>query len=66
MIDLRLLRGESTDAVDALLRADEERRSATQRFESLRAEQKSLSKRVPKATGEERTDLLLRTKELAA
>ena len=78
MIDLRLLRdnpdrirasqrlrGESTGAVDALLRADEERRSATQRFEALRAEQKSLGKRVPRATGEERTALLARTKELA-
>jgi seryl-tRNA synthetase len=78
VIDLRLLRddpelirasqrlrGESTDLVDALLRADEERRAATQRFESLRAEQRSLSKQVPKASGDERTALLARTKELA-
>ena len=79
MIDLRLLRedpelvrasqrlrGESTVAVDDLLRADEERRAATQRFEAVRAEQKSLGKQVSKATGDERAALLARTKELAA
>ncbi|SNY58469.1 serine--tRNA ligase [Paractinoplanes atraurantiacus] len=79
MIDLRLLRddpdrirasqrvrGESTELVDDLLRADEARRSATQRFEAMRAEQKSLSKQVPKASGDERAALLARTKELAA
>ncbi|MFI5936176.1 serine--tRNA ligase [Actinoplanes sp. NPDC051494] len=78
MIDLRLLRedpelirasqrvrGESTDKVDALLRADEERRAATQRFESVRAEQKSLGKQVSKASGDDRAALLARTKELA-
>ncbi|MBG0560642.1 serine--tRNA ligase [Actinoplanes aureus] len=78
MIDLRLLRedpelirasqrlrGESTDAVDTLLRADEERRAATQRFEAVRAEQKSLGKEVAKASGDERAALLARTKELA-
>ncbi|GAB2580729.1 serine--tRNA ligase [Paractinoplanes abujensis] len=79
MIDLRLLRddpdrirasqrlrGESTEVVDVLLRADEARRSSTQRFEALRAEQRSLSKQVPKASGDERVALLARTKELAA
>jgi seryl-tRNA synthetase len=79
VIDLRLLRedpelvrasqrlrGESTLAVDDLLRADEERRAATQRFEAVRAEQKSLGKQVSKATGDERAALLARTKELAA
>ncbi|GAA2636071.1 serine--tRNA ligase [Paractinoplanes durhamensis] len=79
MIDLRLLRedpelirasqrlrGESTELVDDLLRADEERRAATQRFEAIRAEQKSLSKQVPKASGDEKTALLARTKDLAA
>jgi seryl-tRNA synthetase len=78
VIDLRLLRddpelirasqrlrGESTELVDDLLRADEERRAATQRFEALRAEQKTLSKQVPKASGDERVALLARTKELA-
>jgi seryl-tRNA synthetase len=79
VIDLRLLRedpdlirasqrlrGESTEVVDALLRADEERRAATQRFEAVRAEQKALSKQVPKASGDERAALLARTRELAA
>jgi seryl-tRNA synthetase len=79
VIDLRLLRedpdlirasqrlrGEPTSAVDDLLRADEERRAATQRFEAVRAEQKSLGKQVAKASGDERAALLARTKELAA
>ena len=79
MIDLRLLRddpelirasqrvrGESTEVVDELLRADEARRSATQRFEALRAEQRSLSKQVPRSSGDERVALLARTKELSA
>jgi seryl-tRNA synthetase len=78
VIDLRLLRedpelfragqrlrGESTEVVDQLLRADEERRAATQRFEAVRAEQKSLGKQVAKASGDERAALLTRTKELA-
>ncbi|GIE80825.1 serine--tRNA ligase [Actinoplanes philippinensis] len=78
MIDLRLLRedpdlirasqrlrGESTELVDALLSADEERRAATQRFETVRAEQKSIGKEVAKASGDERAALLARTKDLA-
>jgi seryl-tRNA synthetase len=78
VIDLRLLRenpdlirasqrtrGESTSLVDDLLSADEARRAATQRFEAVRAEQRSLGKQVPKATGDERVALLARTKELA-
>ncbi|MEJ3742407.1 serine--tRNA ligase [Actinomycetes bacterium KLBMP 9797] len=79
MIDLRLLRedpdalrasqrarGESESAVDDLLRADEQRRAAVQRFEALRAEQKSLGKQVSQARGDERAALLTRTKELSA
>jgi seryl-tRNA synthetase len=79
VIDLRLLRenpdlirasqrlrGESTSKVDDLLRADEERRAATQRFEAVRAEQKSLGTAVARAQGEERAALLARTKELSA
>ncbi len=79
MIDLRLLRedpdtvrasqrlrGDSVDAVDDLLRADESRRSAVASFEALRAEQRQLGKLMPKATGDERTALLARTKDLAA
>jgi seryl-tRNA synthetase len=79
VIDLRLLRddpdtvrasqrarGESAAVVDQLLRADEARRAAVQRFETLRAEQKQLGKQMPRATGAEKTALLARTKELAA
>jgi seryl-tRNA synthetase len=79
VIDLRLLRedpaavrasqrarGESESVVDELLRTDEERRSAMQAFEALRAEQKSLGKQVSQAKGEEKAALLARTKELSA
>jgi seryl-tRNA synthetase len=78
VIDLRLLRedpellrasqrarGESEGAVDALLAADESRRSAVAEFEALRAEQKQLGKLMPAARGEERDTLLVRTKELS-
>ncbi|MFJ3934208.1 MULTISPECIES: serine--tRNA ligase [unclassified Streptomyces] len=71
MIDLRLLRedpdrvrasqrarGEDVDLVDALLLADERRRSSGLRFDELRAEQKSLGKLIPKASPEERAELL--------
>ncbi|HLV58579.1 MAG TPA: serine--tRNA ligase [Natronosporangium sp.] len=79
MIDLRLLRedpdtvrasqtarGEPVEAVDALLRADVARREAVQRFEALRAEQKQLSKRLPKVSGAEKAELIERTRDLAA
>jgi seryl-tRNA synthetase len=79
VIDLRLLRddpdrvrasqrarGESEAAVDTLLAADVARREAVTAFETLRAEQKQLGKQMPKATGDERTALLARTKALAA
>ncbi|HQR26011.1 MAG TPA: serine--tRNA ligase [Nocardioides sp.] len=79
MIDPRLLRddpdrvragqakrGLSTDVVDQALVADEARRSAIGAFEALRAEQKQLGRRVATAAGEEKTALLVRTRELAA
>ncbi|MFD9221357.1 serine--tRNA ligase [Streptomyces sp. NPDC060064] len=79
MIDLRLLRedpdrvrasqrarGEDVDLVDALLSADERRRSSGLRFDELRSEQKSLGKLIPKATPEERADLLKRAEQLKA
>jgi seryl-tRNA synthetase len=79
VIDLRLLRddpdavrasqrarGESESRVDDLLRADEERRAAVQRFEAVRGGQKTLGKQVSQAKGDERAALLARTKELAA
>jgi len=52
--------------VDALLSADERRRSAVSRADSLRGEQKALGKQVGRAQGEERTALLAKGKELAA
>ncbi|MFB7707258.1 hypothetical protein ACFC0H_35915, partial [Streptomyces niveus] len=79
MIDLRLLRddpdrvrasqrarGEDVAVVDALLSADERRRASGVRFDELRNEQKTLGKLVPKATGDEKTELLARTRELSA
>jgi seryl-tRNA synthetase len=78
VIDLRLLRedpdrvrasqrarGEDVGLVDALLSADERRRSSGTRFDELRAEQKQLGRLIPKAQGEEKTSLLARAKELA-
>jgi seryl-tRNA synthetase len=59
-------RGESVTLVDDLLRADEARRAAVHAFETLRAEQKDLGKQVSRASGEEKQDLLTRTKQLAA
>ena len=58
-------RGEDVDLVDALLSADERRRSSGSRFDELRNEQKTLGKQIPKAQGEEKTALLQRTKVLA-
>ncbi|MFI1799726.1 serine--tRNA ligase [Streptomyces sp. NPDC020379] len=79
MIDLRLLRedpdrvrasqrarGEDVDVVDALLSADERRRSSSVRFDELRSEQKSLGKLIPKAAGDEKAELLKRAGELSA
>ncbi|MBZ4323108.1 serine--tRNA ligase [Streptomyces huiliensis] len=79
MIDLRLLRedpdrvrasqrarGEDVDIVDALLSADERRRSSGVRFDELRAEQKALGKLIPKAAGDEKAELLKKAGELSA
>ena len=52
--------------MDALLSADDRRRSAVSRADSLRAEQKALGKQVGRAQGDERTALLAKAKELAA
>ncbi|MFF0075168.1 serine--tRNA ligase [Streptomyces sp. NPDC005494] len=77
MIDLRLLRedpdrvrasqrarGEDVALVDALLSADELRRSSGVRFDELRSEQKSLGKLIPKASPEERAELLKKADQL--
>ncbi|MFI9381027.1 serine--tRNA ligase [Kutzneria sp. NPDC052558] len=79
MIDLRTLRenpeavrasqrarGEDPSLVDELLSADERRRSAVSRADSLRGEQKALGKQVGRAQGDERAALLTKGKELAA
>ncbi|GAA3373145.1 serine--tRNA ligase [Streptomyces sannanensis] len=79
MIDLRLLRedpdrvrasqrarGEDVEIVDALLSADERRRSSGVRFDELRSEQKSLGKLIPKAGAEEKAELLRKAEQLKA
>ncbi|MCT7355775.1 serine--tRNA ligase [Streptomyces sp. 15-116A] len=79
MIDLRLLRedpdrvrasqrarGEDVALVDALLSADERRRSSGVRFDELRAEQKALGKLIPKAAGDEKAELLKKAEQLKA
>lgn len=59
-------RGEGVDVVDALLSADERRRSSSVRFDELRSEQKSLGKLIPKASGDEKAELLKKAGELSA
>jgi seryl-tRNA synthetase len=79
VIDLRLLRedpdrvrasqrarGEDVALVDALLSADERRRSSGLRFDELRSEQKALGKLIPKASGDEKAELLKKAGELSA
>src|SRR6478735_1631811 len=79
MIDPRILRDEpdrvraaqakrglSDEVVDRALSADAARRAAIAAFESKRAEQKQLGKQVAQAQGEEKQQLLTRTKTLAA
>ncbi|MGQ0482266.1 MAG: serine--tRNA ligase [Pseudonocardia sp.] len=78
MIDLKVLRerpdhvrasqrarGADPAAVDAVLAADERRRSAVGRADTLRAEQKQLGKRIGRAGADERPALLVAGKELA-
>jgi seryl-tRNA synthetase len=59
-------RGEDEGAVDALIEADERRRKAVATADALRAEQKTLGKRVGQARGAEREALLAQAKQLAA
>lgn len=58
-------RGASVELVDRVLAADEARRTSIAAYERKRAEQKALSKQIPKAQGAEKQELLARTKELA-
>ncbi|GHD85050.1 serine--tRNA ligase [Streptomyces naganishii JCM 4654] len=59
-------RGEDVALVDSLLSADERRRSSGVRFDELRAEQKALGKLIPKASGDEKAELLKKAGQLAA
>ena len=58
-------RGESAELVDQVLAADADRRAAVGKFEAVRAEQKSLGALVAKAQGDEKQELLAKTKVLA-
>ncbi len=60
------LRGESLENVDAVLLADEARRTAINSYESVRAQQKELGKSVATAQGEAKQAILAQTKELSA
>lgn len=62
----QLARGESVELVDEAISADEARRSAINAFETARAEQKSLGAQVARAKGDEKAELLARTKALSA
>jgi len=61
----QLDRGEDAGLVDQVLAADEQRRLLISQFESLRAEQNVLSKRVGSATATDRPALLESAKDLA-
>ncbi|PJI86744.1 serine--tRNA ligase [Luteimicrobium subarcticum] len=78
MIDLKILRedpdrvrasqtarGDDPGLVDRVLDADSRRRSALTDYETRRAEQKTLGKQVAQAKGDEKADLLVRTKHVA-
>ncbi len=58
-------RGESSELVDRLIAADEQRRSSIAAFENLRAEQKTIGKDVARAKGDEKVALIARTKTLS-
>lgn len=58
-------RGNDESTVDALLAADDSRRSALQAFEGARAEQKDVSRSVGKASPEDRPAILAHAKELS-
>jgi len=62
----QLSRGEDPALVDILLDADTDRRAAISAADTLRAEQKTASKRVGSASADERPALLERAKELSA
>ena len=51
-------RGESSELVDQLIAADEQRRSSIAAFENLRAEQKTIGKDVARAKGDDKVALI--------
>ena len=59
-------RGESVELVDQLVASDQARRALIASSEAARAEQKALSGRIPRASGDEKAELLVRTRELSA
>lgn len=78
MIDIRFIRenpdavkasqrarGESEQAVDTVLAADEKRRKALQAFEDRRAEQKALSRSIGKAAPADRQAVMEQAKAMA-
>ena len=64
--DSQRKRGESVELVDEVLKSDSERREALRSFETSRAEQKEMGRKVASAAPEERAQLIAQTKELAA
>src|SRR5579875_852948 len=60
------LRGADESLVDVLLAADEARRAAVARADSLRAEQRTIGRSVSKANADERPALRDKAKTLAA
>ena len=60
------VRGEDPALIDQLIAADDARRAALSAFETLRAEQNTLSKSVGAAKGYEKTALLEKAKGLSA
>ncbi|MDO4260365.1 MAG: serine--tRNA ligase [Actinomycetaceae bacterium] len=78
MIDVRALRenpeparasqrarGADESLVDRIIEADAQRRTSLQEFETLRSQQKEVSKSVGKASPEDRPAILAKAKELA-
>ena len=63
--DSQRARGADVDLIDRIIEADESRRSRLQDFESLRAEQKSVSASVGRASQQDRPAVLARARELA-
>jgi seryl-tRNA synthetase len=62
----QVARGSDPALVDAALEADAARRAALARFEELRAEQNTFSKKVGQAQGDEKKALLAEVAELSA